>query len=132
MVNVQGLQLLDSCAFTWIFDGASHRFRRLPRDARMVADALPDWRPYHHLEIDGNRACFVVALDEAGTHLLRAWIHKDPCGRCATGWQPLVDSKRRIQWWKERLKVVDPRVAAPRARHPLRPYGGWTQPDGAV
>ena len=131
MVNIQGLQLLDSCAFTWIFDGATHRFRRLPRDARVAVDVLPDWRPYHHLEVDGTRAWFLVALDDAGSQVLRAWIHKEPCRRCTSGWETLGDSKRRIQWWKERLRVVDPRVAAPRSRHPLRPFGGWTQPGGA-
>jgi len=132
VVNIQGLQLLDSCAFTWIFDGATHRFRRMPRDARVAFDPVPDWRPYHHLEIDGSRASFVVALNEAGTYVLRAWIHQDPCGRCAPGWRTAGDSRRHIQWWKERLRVVDPRVAAPRSRHPLRPYGGWTHAEGAL
>jgi hypothetical protein len=31
--DVQGLQLLESCSFRWIFDGATRRIRRTPRDA---------------------------------------------------------------------------------------------------
>jgi hypothetical protein len=132
VVDIQGLQLLESCAFTWLFDGATHRFLRMPRDARSGFDTPTDWRPYHRLEIDGSRDCFVVALDEAGTQVLRAWLHQNPCGRCSDGREAVGDAKQRILWWKERLRVVDGRVAAPRTRHPLRPYGGWPQPDGAA
>ena len=132
MVNIQGLQLLDSCAFTWVFDGATRLFQRLPRDARAELDARTDWRPYDHLEIDGSRGCFVVALDEDGTQVLRAWLHRDPCGRCSQGWETVGDSKKGIQWWKQRLRVIDGRVAAPRPRHPLRPFGGWAQSDDAA
>jgi hypothetical protein len=132
VVDIQGLQLLESCAFTWVFDAATHRFRRMPRDARVSFDVPTDWRPYHRLEIDGSRACFAVALDEGGTQVIRAWLHEEPCGRCSAESEALGDAKRRILWWKEHLRVVDGRVAAPRLRHPLRPYGGWPAADGAA
>ncbi|MEW6475779.1 MAG: hypothetical protein AB1679_26280 [Actinomycetota bacterium] len=131
-MDIQGLQLLESCAFTWVFDGATRRFRRAPREAAVDREGLSDWRPYHHLEIDGSRACFRVTLDEAGSYALRAWIHVDPCVRCSPGHETLGDSKQRILWWKEQLRVVNRRVAAPRSRHPLRPFGGWSSADGAA
>jgi hypothetical protein len=83
VVDIQGLQLLESCAFTWLFDDATHLFRRMPRDARVGHDGLTAWTPYHRLEIDGSRSCFVVWLDEAGTRRLRAWLHVHPCERCS-------------------------------------------------
>ena len=75
-MDIQGLQILESCAFTWVFDGATRRYRRMSREARFGLDNLTDWRPYDHLEIDGSRACFVVALDEAGSQVVRAWLHR--------------------------------------------------------
>ena len=65
--NIQGLQLLESCSFHWIFDGATRRFRRTPRDAAVWSESSEAWTEYHHLEIDEARSCFVVGLDEAGT-----------------------------------------------------------------
>jgi hypothetical protein len=80
--EIQGLQLLESCSFRWIFDATTHRFRRTPRDARVCLDAPEAWTGYHHLEIDAARSCFVVELDEGRSRLLRAWLHTDGCHRC--------------------------------------------------
>ena len=80
--EIQGLQVLESCAFTWIFDAATRRFRRVPRHAGVGLDVPAGWMPYHRLEVDGSRASFLVALNEAGTRMLRAWLHFDPCDRC--------------------------------------------------
>lgn len=80
--DVQGLQLLESCSFHWIFDGTTRRFRRTPRNAMVWLDTPAEWTEYHHFEIDEARSCFVVGLDEAGTGVLRDWLHADPCHRC--------------------------------------------------
>jgi hypothetical protein len=80
--EIQGLQLLESCSFRWIFDGATRRFRRTPRDAAVWFEWPGEWTGYHHLEIDEARSCFSVGLDEAGTRVVRAWLHSDPCRRC--------------------------------------------------
>ena len=125
---IQGLQVLESCGFTWIFDSATRLFRRIPRDARVSLGVPMAWTPYVRLEIDESRSCFVVVLHEAGTRILRAWLHADPCDRCCPEWEPLGDSKSRIVWWKERLRVVDRRIGR---RHPLRPFGGWLGAEGS-
>lgn len=83
--EIQGLQVLESCGFTWIFDEATLRFRRVPRHAGVGLDVPAGWTPYHRLEIDGARNSFVVALNEAGTRILRAWLHIEPCERCLCG-----------------------------------------------
>jgi hypothetical protein len=100
---IQGLQLLESCSFTWIFDGATRLFRRMPRDSMVSLDIPAGWVPYHRLDVDELHSCFAVVLNEAGTGILRAWLHSDPCSRCSR----------------------------PRRRHPLRPYGGWRHVEGA-
>lgn len=79
--TIQGLQLLESDAFTWIFDRATFLFRRVPRDAGVNPDVPAGWTPYYRLEIDEARSCFMVALDEAGTRLLRARLRVDPGGQ---------------------------------------------------
>jgi hypothetical protein len=125
--DIQGLQLLESCSFTWIFDGATHRFRRVPRNARVSMEVPAQWAQYHQLEIDESRSCFVVELDREGIRILRAWLHVDPCVRCRRDDSSLGDLQLRILSWKQRLRSRDPRVGAPRdsGRHPLRPFGGW-------
>lgn len=90
--EIQGLQLLESCSFRWIFDGTTRRFLRTPRDARVWLDAPEAWTEYHHLEIDEARSCFVVELDDARTRLLRAWLHTDRCHRCRDGERAAVSS----------------------------------------
>lgn len=107
--EIQGLQLLESCSFHWIFDPGAHRFRRTPRHARVRFCSPETWTDYHRLEIDDARSSFVVALDEAGTRILRAWLHTDPCDRCGRDGRATLDLQLRIQWWKERLNVRDPR-----------------------
>jgi len=76
--DIEGLHLLESCAFTWIFDRATLRFRRMPRNAMVTHDVPAAWTPYHRLEIDEARSCFMVALDEAGTRILRARLQVEP------------------------------------------------------
>ena len=131
--DIQGLQLLESCSFRWIFDGAAHRFRRTPRDARVWLDSAAVWTEYHHLEIDDSRSCFVVGLDEAGTRFLRAWLHTDPCDRCGRDGRSTGELQHWILAWKERLRVRDARRGLSRdaGRHPVRPFGGWAHPEGA-
>lgn len=127
-VALQGLHQLESCAFTWIFDGTTHLFRRVPRGARANLDIPAAWTPYTRLEIDTTRSSFVVVLDETGTRLLRAWLHIDPCDRCTPEAAMAADPKIHILWWKEQLKVVDRQS---RRRHPLRPFGGSLGTEGA-
>jgi hypothetical protein len=93
--DIQGLQLLESCSFRWIFDETTHRFRRTPRDAKVGFDSPAAWTDYHHLEIDESRSCFVVELDEPGTRVLRAWLHADPCRRCEWGGSSTGDLELR-------------------------------------
>ena len=128
--EVQGLQLLESCAFHWIFDGATRRFRRTPRDA-MVLDAPDEWSEYHRLEIDDARSCFAVGLDEAGTRVLRAWLHTEPCPHCERDETTVGELRQDIQAWKRRLRVRDIRIAfdGDAGRHPLRPFGGWASAE---
>jgi hypothetical protein len=94
--DIQGLQLLESCSFRWIFDVGAHRFRRSPRDARVWLDSSEAWTEYHSLDIDESRSCFAVALDEAGTRMLRAWLHTDPCHRCGRDARSTADLQVRI------------------------------------
>lgn len=83
--KLEGLCLVESCSSTWIFDAATHRFRRLPRDARVSLEIPAPWSTYHRLEIDRTRLTLVVHLDERRTRILRAWLHADPCPRCTPG-----------------------------------------------
>ncbi len=95
--DILGLQLLESCSFRWIFDVATRRFRRSPRDARVWLHSTVAWTKYHTLDIDDSRSCFAVGLDEAGTHILRAWLHTDPCDRCGRGEHSRGNLRMRIQ-----------------------------------
>ena len=131
--DIQGFQLLESCSFHWIFDGPTHRFRRTPRDAGVWLESSAAWTGYHHLEIDDARSCFIVGLDEAGTRVLRAWLHTDPCRRCGRAGRSTGGLQLRILEWKTRLRVRD-HHALPRdgGRQPLRPFGGWGLPRGGT
>lgn len=131
--ELQGLQLLESCSFRWIFDATTHRFRRTPRDAGVWLDSHEAWTEYHRLEIDEWRSCFVVGLDEGGTRILRAWLHAEPCDRCGRDGGTTGDLQVRIRAWKERLRVREPRWTPDRESRPraLRPFGGWARPEGA-
>jgi hypothetical protein len=91
----------------------ARQFRRTPRNARVWFESAEAWTDYHRLEVDDAHCSFVVALDEAGTRILRAWLHTDPCDRCGRDGRATIDLQLRIQWWKERLNVRDPRLAAP-------------------
>ena len=83
-----GLQLLESCSFTWIFDGAAHRFRRVPRGAPGGLKVPAPWAEYHRLELDEARSCFTVELDRHGTRILRVSLHGDPCPHCQSARRP--------------------------------------------
>ncbi len=80
--DMAGLQVLESCSSTWIFDGASHRFRRVPHGAPVSLAVPALWAEYHRLELDESRSSFTVELDPHGTRLLRVSLHSDPCRRC--------------------------------------------------
>ena len=125
--SIQGLQLLESCSFHWIFDGATRRFRRTPRDAAVWPGSPEAWTEYQHLEIDDARSCFVVGLDKAGSRVLRAWLHIEPCQRCGRDVRSTDELQPGALAWTTRLRVHDYRFALPRdgGRHRLRPFGGW-------
>ena len=91
------------------------------------------WTEYHRLEINDSMECFAVDLDDAGTRVLRAWLHTDPCPRCRRDGRSPDELQLRILVWKQRLRARDPRLDRSRegARHPLRPFGGWTRPEAA-
>lgn len=80
--DMAGLQVLESCSSTWIFDEVSHRFRRMPRGAPVSLAVPARWAEYHRIELDRSRSSFTVELDPHGTRLLRVSLHHDPCSRC--------------------------------------------------
>jgi hypothetical protein len=80
--DMAGLQVLESCSSTWIFDVASHRFRCVPRGAPVSLAVPARWTEYHVLDLDEYRSRFTVELDPDGTRLLRVSLHRDPCPRC--------------------------------------------------
>jgi hypothetical protein len=124
--GLEGFRALESCAFTWIFDGATLRYRRVPRYAYTSFHVPTAWTPYCRLEIDESRSCFVVALDEAGTRLLRVWLHAEPCDRCRPQWRTGA-AEQHLLWWKSPSNAIDRRSTAARlGRNPLhRPFAGW-------
>jgi len=132
-VDVGEPRVLESCAFTWIFDGETHLFRRMPRIAHTSLDLPTAWTPYWRLEIDEARSCFVVALNDAGTRLLRAWLHTSPCDRCRPEAESPGEAQQVMQWWKGRLNAVDRRPDATRIgrNRLLRPFGGRSRPESA-
>lgn len=129
--EADGLRLLESCSSTWVFDVAAHRFLRGPRDTAVWIEAPEAWTEYRRLEVDESRACFVVELNETGTRFLRAWLHTDPCQRCGRDGRSTGDLQHRIQWWKERLRIRDPRFSTLDNRRAFRPFGGWARPETA-
>jgi hypothetical protein len=86
--DMAGLQVLESCSSTWIFDEASHRFRRVPRGAPVSLAVPARWAEYHRIDLDESRSSFTVELDPHGTRLLRASLHHDPCPRCQSAGRP--------------------------------------------
>ena len=76
------LQVIESCNSTWVFDPERERFRRVPKGTAIDVPAPPEeWERYYSLEIDEDGA-FVVALNKAGTRLLRSYRHQVPCPHC--------------------------------------------------
>ena len=77
------LRILESCRSLWLFDPTRMRFRRLPRGAHIDTPSSDrDWTGYHGLDLDLVAGTFVVGLNPDGTHLLRAWVHGEPCRHC--------------------------------------------------
>jgi hypothetical protein len=77
------VQLIESCNSTWLFDAARMRYRRVPKGIALDVPAPADeWDRYYSLEIDAGSGAFVVALNEAGTRLLRSYRHLSPCPHC--------------------------------------------------
>jgi hypothetical protein len=82
--DMAGLHVLESCSSTWVFDGASQRFRRVPRGAPVSLAVPARWAEYHRLEIEESRSYFTVELDPEATRLLRVSLHREPCPRCGS------------------------------------------------
>lgn len=78
-----GVQMIESCNSTWLFDSARLRFRRVPKGTSLDVPASPEeWERYYTLELDPDSDAFVVTLNEAGTRLLRSYRHRVPCPHC--------------------------------------------------
>ena len=83
------LVVVESCTTTWAFDTGRSRFARLPRGLAL-SNSSAEWRPYHSMRVDREAASVEVALDAAGTQLLRSDIHTDErCPEC--GFDPAGD-----------------------------------------
>lgn len=122
-----GYPSLESCSFTWLVDTRRRRFRRMPRGVAPELSGGPDeWTPYHRLEIDQDRRCFLVVLNRRGTLTLRSWLHDDDCERCRPADDPttLDALKDLLTLWKPRTTRDGPDTAA----MPARPLGGRRQP----
>jgi hypothetical protein len=66
--------VIQSHHTTWVFDADRMRFARLPRGTDPTAPISEgQWEPYHSLEVDAATGEFTVALNPAGTRLLRSW-----------------------------------------------------------
>ena len=77
------LQVIESCNSTWLFDAGRERFRRVPKGTSIDVPAPPEeWDRYYSLDIDEESGAFIVALNEAGTRLLRSYRHQVPCPHC--------------------------------------------------
>lgn len=78
-----GVQAIESCNSTWLFDAERGRFRRVPKGAPIDTPAPPEeWQRYYSLELDDDTGAFVVSLNANGTRLLRSYQHKTPCPHC--------------------------------------------------
>ena len=76
------LVVVESCTTTWAFDTGRGRFTRLPRGLAL-SNSSADWRPYASMHVDREAGSVEVALDSAGTQLLRSDIHTGgPCPDC--------------------------------------------------
>lgn len=80
--------VVESCTTTWAFDTTRRRFARLPRGLTLN-HASAEWRPYTSMAVDWESGSVEVALDSAGTNLLRSEIHTSgPCPHCGTAQGP--------------------------------------------
>lgn len=82
-----GLVTVESCTTTWAFDTTRGRFARVPRGMPISTTSV-EWRPYASMSIDHQAGTLAVALDEAGTRLLRSELHTGagPCPACGASW----------------------------------------------
>ena len=76
--RVDRLRVLESHNSTWMFDETDRMFCRVTRGD----DGPMDWRPYDRLVIQPDSDAFLIFLDAAGTRLLRARRHVEPCNQC--------------------------------------------------
>ncbi|MBA3655626.1 MAG: hypothetical protein H0W70_15700 [Actinobacteria bacterium] len=77
------VQAIESCNSTWLFDAERMRFRRVPKGTSIDVPAPPEeWEPYFSLDLADDSGAFVVALNQAGTRLLRSYRHGVPCPHC--------------------------------------------------
>jgi len=96
--GIRGLRILESCSYTWIFDGAAHRFRRIPRDATVSLEVPAPWSDYRRLDVDDERSCFTVEVGDAMR--IRAWFHAEPCPRCGRSDASEGRGRWRGPWWR--------------------------------
>ncbi len=67
-----GEEHVRTAQYTWIVDRLGRRFRRVPSGADPSDPGLPvSWLPYHAAWRDPQTGALTLALDQAGTHLLR-------------------------------------------------------------
>lgn len=78
-----GVQTIESCSTTWVFDAERRRFLRVPRGTSVEFASSEGWAPYHALQLSVDDPTFVVMLNESGTRLLRSARHTDECALCA-------------------------------------------------
>jgi len=77
------MERIDSCHSVWVLDTEDKRFVRLPQGSKADAAALRGkWEPYFGYEVHDDGA-HVLALNEAGTRLMRFWEHTEACPHCA-------------------------------------------------
>jgi hypothetical protein len=68
-----GEEQVTTAQYTWVLDRLRHRFRRVPYGADPADPSVPvAWLPYHRLWRDPRTGALTLALDRAGTRLLRA------------------------------------------------------------
>jgi hypothetical protein len=101
------VRILESCSYTWIFDGVTHKFRRIPRDATVSLELPAPWAPYRRLDVDEERACFTVELGDAMR--IRAWLHGEPCPRCGRSDPSPGRERWGGPWWRAPAPVREPR-----------------------
>lgn len=107
----EAVRVLESCAFTWVFDETRRRFRRVPRGAALDVPYPADaWVPYDRLELNSSRSSFSVVTSTGGNLVFRCWLHRDPCPRCGPAPEAGADLGE-LRWlisrWKSRIGIPE-------------------------